>query len=227
MIKRLVILACSYRPDGRCVAGIELVDNVCSGWVRPVCSTGQGQVHTIDRVCDNGKNAVKLSIVEIDFGDNQNHPMQQENIYFDHGVKWKYISPYRRSHEYLSPFLETPASLWENGTHSTEGINDKVPVNVVKRARQSLYFIRPTRLFIHIATEGEAFGNPRRKVRARFFYNGVEYMFSLTDAGILDEFSEHENGEYEIHNAYMTVSLAGEHLQHYWKIAAAIIRVEQ
>ena len=152
--------------------------------------------------------------------------MQRENIYFNHGVKWRYISAYPKSHEFLAPFLETPPSLWENGTHSTNGLNDKVPVGMVGRPRQSLFFIRPTRLFIHIATEGEDFGTPRRKVRARFFYNSVEYIFSLMDAGVLDEFRTHENGEYEIFNSYMTVSLAGEHLQHYWKIAASIIRVE-
>ncbi|HBU8664182.1 TPA: hypothetical protein MDD69_001190 [Klebsiella oxytoca] len=226
MIKRLVLLACSYRPGGRCVAGIELIDNVCSGWVRPVCSSGEGQVHDVDRICDNGKSAIKLSVVEIDVGENQNHPMQQENVYFNHGVRWKYISPYRKSHEFLAPFLETPPSLWENGIHSTNGLNDKVPVGIVKRPRQSLFFIRPTRLFIHIATEGGEFGTPHRKVRARFFYNSVEYIFSLMDAGILDEFKTRENGEYEIFNSYMTVSLAGEYLQHYWKIAASIIRVE-
>lgn len=226
MIKRLLILACSYRPGGRCVAGIELIDNVCSGWVRPVCSVGEGQVHESDRICDNGKAAMKLSIVEIDVGNNQNHPLQRENMLFEHGAKWKYIKPYGRTHEHLAPLLETPRALWENGTHSSEGCNDKVPVSVVKQARQSLYFIRPTKLYIHIATEGAAYGNSRRKVRARFYYNSVEYMFSIMDAGILEEFSEHKNGEYEIFNAYMTVSLAGEHLGHYWKIAAAIIRVE-
>ena len=227
MIKRLIILACSYRPGGRCVAGIELVDNVCSGWVRPVCSTGDGQVHESDRVCDNGKIAMKLSIVEIELGERQNHPIQRENILFDHGVKWKYIRSYRCSHEFLAPLVEKPEILWENDTHSTEGINDKVPIRAGDQPRQSLYFIRPTQLFVHIATEGEAFGNPHRKVRARFIYNGVEYMLSLMDAGILDEYKNHKNGEYQIKNAYMTVSLAGEHLNHYWKIAAAIIRVKE
>lgn len=226
MIKRIVILACSYRPGGRCVAGIEIIDNVCSGWVRPVCSTGEGQVHDLDRFCDNNKYAVKLSIVEIDLNENQNHPMQCENFYFSHGVKWKYIKAYPKTHQYLIPFLETPITLWENGVHSTNGLNDKVPVNIVKQPRQSLYFIRPTTLFIHISTEGEDFGKPKRKVRARFIYNRVEYIFSVMDAGILDEFKEHANGEYEILNAYMTVSLAGEYMNHFWKIAAAIIRGE-
>lgn len=226
MFKRLVILACSYRPGGRCVAGIELVDNTSVGWVRPVCSAGEGQVHDSDRICDNGKTAVKLSVVEVDVNESQNHPMQRENIYFNHDVKWRYVSEYPRTHRSLTCFLQSPQILWENGINSTNGINDKVPVSCVVGTRQSLFFIKPTKLFIHIATEGEEFGNPTRKVRARFYYNKIQYMFSLMDADILEEFKTYENGEYEIINAYMVVSLAGEYLQHYWKIAAAIIKAE-
>ncbi|HHN8406096.1 TPA: dual OB domain-containing protein [Morganella morganii] len=226
MFRRLVLLACSYRPGGRCVAGFELVDGNSAGWVRPVCSSGEGQVHDSDRICDNGKTAVKLSVVEVDVDKSQNHPMQRENVIFNHNVKWKYVSEYPQTHLSLTCFLESPHTLWENGFNSTNGVNDKVPVSLVKGTRQSLFFIKPTKLFIHIATEGEEFGNPIRKVRARFNYNNIEYMFSLMDADILDEFKTSANGEYEIFNAYMVVSLAGEYLQHYWKIAAAIIRAE-
>ncbi len=190
-----------------------------------MCSTGEGQVHDLDRLCVNGSYAKKLSIVDVDIHGSQNHPMQRENFLFTHGAKWTHVGIYSSTHQHLTPFLETPATLWENGVHSTNGLNDKVPVGIVNGTRQSLYFIKPTKLFIHIGTEGEDFGTPRRKVRARFFYNNVEYMFSLMDTNILDEFNNHQNGEYEISDAYMTVSLAGEHLKHFWKIAAAIIRV--
>lgn len=222
MKKRLIILACSYRPNGRCVAGVEIVDNVIQGWVRPVCVKGGGEVHDLDRTCLNHHMANKLSIVDIDFIDAQNHAMQKENILFQHGATWSHISKYSQSHEYLRPFLQNPASLWENGLHSTNGKNDKVPVSTVKNKRDSLYFIRPTRLFIHIATEGEAFDNPKRKIRVKFFYNSVEYMLSLTDSEYLERYANHQNGEHEIINCYLVVSLGGEYLNHYWKIGAAI-----
>lgn len=227
MLKKLILLACSYRPGGRCVAGIEIVDNRAQGWVRPVCLNGEGQVHDSDRICLNQHTANKLSVIQIDFTTAQNHPMQKENMLFTHDAKWTHVGNYLQAHEYLSPLLQRPTSLWENGLHSTNGINDKVPVGIVRTSRDSLYFIRPTRLFVHIATEGEAFDNPQRKVRARFYYNSVEYMFSLTDAMILEQYANHRNGEYEINNCYLVVSLGGEHLGYYWKIAAAIYEVQE
>jgi len=75
-----------------------------------------------------------------------------------------------------------------------------------------------------VAIEGAAFGNPRRRVRACFHYNGFPYMLVVTDYETEAEYLARQDGEYVMNEALICVSLTGLHTDGYaYKLVAGVI----
>ncbi len=73
-------------------------------------------------------------------------------------------------------------------------------------------------------TEGANFGDPRRRVRARFTLHNIPYNLSVTDPVIKREYLAKPDGEYPIPEALLCVSLAEPHTDGYaYKIVATVI----
>ena len=84
MKKQFICLANSFKEGGRCIAGIELINNEIilnnntPKWIRPISDKGHGEVET---------NLVShlnlLDIVEIEVSQNVPSGYQSENALFD------------------------------------------------------------------------------------------------------------------------------------------------
>jgi len=74
--------------------------------------------------------------------------------------------------------------IWINDISSYHGRNDKVPEAVANRLSSSLMLIEPTRLDLVVGRESQYGGGAKRKVRADFIFNDVNYNFVVTDPWI-------------------------------------------
>jgi len=88
----------------------------------------------------------------------------------------------------------------------------------------SLMLIEPENPNIAVQTEGAEFGNPRRRVRANFTHQGVEYRLIVTDPVAERAFLAKPDGRYPMITAYLCVSLGEAHTDGYcYKLVAAVI----
>lgn len=220
--KRMICLANSRKTSGRCIAG-KIIDQ--SGeigeWIRPVSARNTQEISEEERRYENGEDPRLLEIVTVPFAQPQPHAHQSENHLIDDGYYWKKSGTC--SWEQLEAALDSPDSLWDTGFSSYNGLNDRVPKDTAEELDHSLLLIRPEDFVIEVATEGAAFGNPKRKVRARFRYEGDDYRWAVTDPVIEREYLRRENGEYELDDVILCVSL-GEAWEGYcYKFCAAVI----
>jgi Dual OB-containing domain len=99
-----------------------------------------------------------------------------------------------------------------------------VPIEEVDATGGSLKLVAVSRgLQLHVYRPGEAFGNPKRRVQAKFSYNGVSYRLWVTDPLIETEHLTRGEGVHALGPSYLTISL-GEPLDgRCYKLVAAII----
>ncbi len=92
---------------------------------------------------------------------------------------------------------------------SYQGINDRVPEEVCAEYCDTLYLIKPQDLYIIVQVEGEEFNNAKRKVRARFKYNDLLYLFPVTDPVVESKYLSGNDGRFSLSNksVYMCVSI--------------------
>lgn len=105
----------------------------------------------------------------------------------------------------------------------TAWVNDRVAEDELSCTTRSLYLIRPSMLMIAVVTEGQGFGNPRRRVRAQFSYGGEPYDIVVTDPVVERTYFAQANGTYATPNAVICVSLAAVYDGYAYKLAAAVI----
>lgn len=79
------------------------------------------------------------------------------------------------------------------------------------------------RLTLSVFKPGEAFGNPKRRVQGRFRHDGTEYRLWVTDPGYERAYLAKPDGDYEIGESFLTVSLGEPHKDACYKLIAAII----
>mgnify|MGYP007100546515 CR=1 FL=1 len=80
---------------------------------------------------------------------------------------------------------------------------------------------------MRVFAPGEAFGNNRRRLQARFRYNGTDYAFRITDPVIEQKYLALEDGDYVLGESYLTVSLGEPYTDGYcYKLVAAVISQE-
>ena len=147
---------------------------------------------------------------------------QTENHILDAAYYWTKKGEF--SFADLSKLVDAPEILWSNGDSTYNGLNDRVKVDVAAGQPNSLVLLKAQDLTVSVHTEGAAFGNPRRRVRASFKHNGTDYILAVTDPLAEREFLAKPNGTYSIENAYLCVSLGEAHTDgNCYKLVAAII----
>jgi Dual OB-containing domain len=94
---------------------------------------------------------------------------------------------------------------------------------LIQSLDSSLRFVRVDRLRLAVFKPGEAFGNLKRRVQARFHHGGDEYALWVTDPGYERTYLARPDGSYEIGESFLTISLGEPYNDYCYKLVAAII----
>ena len=130
---------------------------------------------------------------------------------------WRKVGEFSRDD--LHELCEAPRSLWFNGSHSSKGLNDEVPVAEAQQLHASLVLLEPDRLLLEVAQ-----GMHKPQVRARFRVAGVEYNFVVTDPATERAFLPRGIGQYPYGRPAVVCVSLGEPLGGYrYKLVASVI----
>lgn len=220
--KQIVCLANSRKHSGRCIAGKEVLEQGFGGWIRPISARQSAEISEEERRYKDGTSPRVLDIIQIPMISAAPHLYQTENFVIDAHCYWSKTGTV--SWNALKPLLDEPASIWTNGDSTYYGANDRMKLDVAGRHNHSLVLIQPSGLKIHVTTEGAEFGNPRRRVRAAFRYQGEFYRLIVTDPVAECAFLGKDDGIHALEDAYLCVSLGEAHTDgSCYKLVAAII----
>ncbi|MCX5758610.1 MAG: hypothetical protein NTU83_08920 [Candidatus Hydrogenedentes bacterium] len=224
--KTIVCLANSRKMSGRCIAGKVCGAAAAGRWIRPVSERETEELSDDEYRCEDGTHPALLDIVWIPFKEPAPHACQTENHVVDTSARWRKMGAFHW--KYLDKLVDHDAeTLWANGCSSRGGVNDRVSTEEAAHLRGSLLFIKPQDLLISVATEEEAFGKKRRRLRAAFRYCDVQYSLRVPDPVFEETYFSKDDGAYAVPEAYICVSL-GEPFEGFrYKLVAAIITPER
>jgi hypothetical protein len=225
--KTILCLANSRRPRGRCIAGKEFLNGKPGKWIRPVNKQNDDAISEEDMQYEKGGYADVLDIVSIQMAEPAPYKHQTEN----HAINPKHYWEKKATATWAQIVSATDSvkgSLWSNGNNSYHGKNDKIAE--ASSPTNSLLLIKPARLDLIVGKESEYTGGSKRKVRAKFQFNGEEYNFVVTDPWVEDKYFAGDDGTYKISEARICISLAKEIRGYAIKLAVTVItqdRVEE
>jgi hypothetical protein len=216
MIKYFVCLANSYKPGGRCIAGIELekIDNDNFSpirengepkWIRPVSRIGQGGVAT------NLVNQINLlDIVETNVTEFCPNGYQSENVYFDENS----IRVIRK--------INTPNESVETLVTNREGmifgnLTKTLVDEEVQSLDHSLLLVKPSSFKTYFEDGG---------FKTDFIFNGINNRFiKITDPKFITAIGEDEDLLDNYQNIFLTISLGVRYPKNgrYYKLVAGVI----
>jgi hypothetical protein len=221
VIKRILCLANSRKLSGRCVAGREIVQGRPGPWIRPVSDRGRQEVSYQERSYEDGSDPRVLDVMDVPLAEPRPHEYQQENWLLDPRFYW--VNAGRLDWNGLQPFLEPEGPLWLDGESSGSGLNDRVPAASAALLRSSLLLVAVDSLLITVFRPGEAFGNPKRRVRGQFRLAGTEHWLWVTDPVYEKRFLAQPDGDYTLGECCLTISLGEPHEGYAYKLIAAVI----
>lgn len=178
-IKRLLVLANSYKRSGRCVAGRELIDGpsqVVGSWIRPISDLEGGELlqqhvpmlgHNQPRVLD----VVDVSVIRP--ASTVAHP--EDWIVKDRN-EWTRLRTVPAAR--VQRLVEHPADLWLESAAATQRVSAAFLHS--RQQHQSLYLIDPQDLVIE-SSHPVFDQQPKVRTQAIFVYAGIRYRMSLTD----------------------------------------------
>ncbi len=224
MIKQIVCLANSRKLNGRCIAGKEMKRGEAGGWIRPVSARENEEVSEYERQYKDGSDPRVLDIINIPLLEPRPKGYQQENWLLDPTSYWEKAD--RVTWSGLIRLTDPIGPLWINGHKTYNGFNDMIPLELSKSLDNSLRFIRLKRLILSVFSPGEAFGNRKRRVQGQFQYESPIYQLWVTDPRYEQKYLAKPDGEYEIGECFLTVSLGEPFNDACYKLIAAIIEAE-
>lgn len=222
--KRILCLANSRKPYGRCVAGIELADDGQPlGWIRPISDREHDAVSEYERQYQDGSDPCVLDVITVPLLESRPVGCQQENWLLDPGYYW--VLQRKASVDELAPMTTKMPTLWVNGIHTFNGMNDEVPLEIANTLDSSLCLIHVDGVEIRVYSPGLAFNNPKRRVQGCFHFKGGEYRLWITDPIVERNYLANEDGNYHLGACFLTISI-GEpdtHKNACYKLIAAVI----
>jgi len=219
--KRIVCLANSRKLYGRCIAGLELVGDRPGSWVRPVSDRPHEEVSEYERQYEDGSDARVLDIIDVPLREPRPKGYQQENWLLDPEECWARAG--RFSWADLERLADGSGTLWLNGHHTSSGQNDVIPLDAVAGVASSLTLVHVDSTQLSVFKPGEAFGNPRRRVQARFRFDRHDYALWVTDPIIELAYLSRSDGDYRLGESYLTISLGEPFMNRCYKLVAAVI----
>ena len=217
-----VCLANSRKMSGSCIAGKIIKSNK---WIRPVSSREKGEISSKDQRYSNGQLPKVLDIIKIAIKGYKPTLFQKENYLIDDRYHWEKKDEFTES---LDELLDHPNDLWGTVSSSSQRLYDRFPDDMCSIFGESLYLIKPESMKVIVRTEGGEFDNSRRKVRAEFQYNGVKYIFPVTDPIIEHRYLSGENGIFDISQTkiYLCVSVGLPYNGFCYKFVASVIETK-
>jgi hypothetical protein len=146
---------------------------------------------------------------------------QQENWLLDPVHYWEKIG--RAKWADLARLTDPVEPLWIDGYHTYNGLNDKIPLPQTDEIQSSLRLLRVEKLTLSVFKPGAAFGNPKRRVQGRFQHGASKYRLWITDPDYERSYQAKPDGEYELGESFLTVSLGEPFDDACYKLIAAII----
>ncbi|MFZ2448749.1 MAG: DNA helicase RecQ [Syntrophobacteraceae bacterium] len=221
--RKIVCLANSRKFSGRCIAGKEVLPEGIGGWIRPVGESATGELSLGDFLPLAGREPKLLDVMALEVGEeDRTHPYQPEN-HFAAGGCWSFDDALPRSR--LPELLDEVEHLWINGYHSRNGINDRMPAELVLReVSSSLLFVRVSGLCIIVGKDARGL----KKTWAEFSRRGVKYRLPVTDPVIEAECMARDFGRYctDGPDPHITVSISEPFEGFCYKLAAAVMMPE-
>lgn len=221
--KEVLILANSRKPNGRCVAGIDLEEGDAICWVRPVSDREHHEVSASERQYKDGREPSILEVVRIPLVRPAPELYQTENWLLNPNFRWEHLETF--SVRQLERYADS-TDLWLVDTVDTQfGLNDRVPLDQAEDLTTSLSLIYVEDLQYKVFAPSAAFGNPRRRVQASFTHNGTKYRAYVTDPEVEREYCGLPDAYHSVGSAYLTVSLGEPHDGYAYKLVAAVIPI--
>jgi len=220
-IKRIICLANSRKPSGRCIAGRELLDDQPAGWIRPVSAREHEEVSEREREYQNGEDPHVLDVIDVPVLEARPGTFQSENWLLDPDYYWSKVS--RLDASDLGNYVDNEGPLWLNISSTIAGLNNRIPVDQANELTSSLTLIHVPAVRISVFSPGAAFGNPKRRVQAEFKLGSDDYWLRVTDPIYERRYLAQDNGEYTLGPCYLTVSLGEPYEGYAYKLVAAII----
>lgn len=221
-VKRMVCLANSRKLNGRCIAGRELRTGQAAAWLRPVSDREHEEVSEYERQYEDGSDPRVMDVIDVPLVAARPRTYQQENWLLDDELYWEKVGEARWGD--LAQLADAPDPLWVNGHSTYHGRNDKVPIELAVGLRTSLTLCRVDHLRLSVFAPGEDFGNPRRRVQAQFIHAGTEYRLRVTDPVVERRYLALPNGQHELGESFLTVSLGEPFEGNCYKLVAAVIQ---
>lgn len=211
-------------PSGRCIAG-KVYENgrTTADWVRPVSARPTHEVSEEERRYEGGTKAQLLDIISLPLREASPSRHQVENHTLDDQYYWEKqgAATWAQVTAAVDPY---DATFWGNSQSTYHGLNDKVSEAVVDAIGSSLKLILVSDLVISVNREsGYEGSSSRRRVRARFTLRNTQYSMSITDPEIEERFLTQGDGEYQIGEAALCISLAEVWNGFAFRVVASVI----
>ena len=224
-VKRIVCLANSRKPYGRCVAGREWLGGKAGQWIRPVSDREHQEVSEYERQYEDGSDPRVLDVIDVPVLEPRPIDHQTENWLLDPEHYWEKVG--RLSWFDLPVLADLVAPLWLDGHSTYHGLNDKIPLDIAGSVGDSLKLIHVDELELSVFKPGEAFGNRKRRVQGRFMYARNTYALWVTDPGYERRYLAKLDGDYQVGECFLTVSLGERYDGACYKLIASIITGER
>lgn len=220
--KRILCLANSRKLQGRCVAGRELVNDSPGLWIRPVSDRPSEEVSEEERRYEDGSDPKVLDVIDIRLIGERPKDYQQENWLLDPLSYW--VKKSTMSWSDLSDFADERGPLWINERSSYVGLNDRIPLDEARKLTSSLTLVYVEKMELRVFAPGEAFGNAKRRVQAKFSFDGADYWHWVTDPIIEREYLARADGTYTLKQCFLTISIGEPYQDFCYKLVATVIR---
>jgi hypothetical protein len=230
--KRIIVLANSYKKQGRCLAGRTLdARNTVGDWVRPISAQAEGELFPRHMRTANGSPLRILDIVDVPLDHPAGNEYHPEDWVVDASGSWDQRQKFAR--ENLANLEEKPSDLWVESTSRTDRVTGTF---LLKSPRhQSLYLVRPTGFHVELTNNFNHFeGRNQQKRRACFTYRNQNYSLGVTDPEFIDlyakKFPAPDKPAIVVRppfgdNCLLCVSLTPEFNGYHYKVVATVLEL--
>ncbi len=205
IVKRIVCLANSFKIGGRCIAGREVLKKGnFGGWIRPVSARPTAEVKFSEYKYHNNTNPGVLDIIDVPLLKAAPHGHQTENHVINPEKYWKKVG--ELSWDKLEQLREQPRSLWINSDSTDAGAFNCISRAEASTLDGSLVLIKKKKFSVEVSSTSWE-GRKKTTYRGNFRYNGIYYSLSVTDPVVRDAFKGKSEGEYQLKDVYLCISL--------------------